>query len=252
MIAHDKTSDAEVLASGPSSVRIVLDSLPYIDHVHPDYEAYALDLIEEEMNHIEPNPHALRHLRNPLEGEDASKTPLFQFSIGGLNVREYDDVVAREGQPRKDIIDYINSVQSQLPKDESSVQDWTNSMDKAKIELEYERIRLVNAELQAEFETSIWKEHSVSLDIYTKVMNDNLTNQKLKVDQINANRKEIQETDGAPKLLVLDRRWIELIRKNSHLSQAIGYLEAEVQRYRDMTGVNLHQDDKSMESDDDL
>ena len=32
-----------------NSSKVIVDSLPYIDYLHPDYEAYALSLIEHEM-----------------------------------------------------------------------------------------------------------------------------------------------------------------------------------------------------------
>ena len=83
-------------------------------------------------------------------------------------------------------------------------------------------------------------------------MTKKLDDQKLKVDQINAKRKEMQEENGAPKLSALNQRWDELIRKNSHLSNAIANLEMEVKQYRDITGVNFQQENTKTESDDDL
>jgi hypothetical protein len=62
----------------------------------------------------------------------------------------------------------------------------------------------------------------------------------------------MQEGNGAPKLIALNQRWDELIRKNSHLSNAIANLEMEVKQYRDITGVSLQQDDTKMDTDDDI
>jgi hypothetical protein len=236
-----------------SSGDIVLDSLPYIDHIHPDYEAYALTLIEEEMQTLEANPHALRHLDNPLRREDALLTPLFKYSKNGLNASEFDALVARGGQPRSDEIDFSQSIISKKYQPENdSIDGWERCIEKCKIELEYERLRLVNAELQAEFDTSVWREHSAGLDLLMEQMVQKLEEQKLKVDQINAKRKEMQEGNGAPKLIALNQRWDELIRKNSHLSNAIANLEMEVKQYRDITGVSLQQDDTKMDTDDDI
>lgn len=52
---------------------IVLDSLPYIDQVHPDYEAYALTLIEEEMQKNAATPTFIlrRQLNTSLQIQQA-------------------------------------------------------------------------------------------------------------------------------------------------------------------------------------
>ena len=255
MITAHKSSDQSLSAEirDNSSDHVVLDSLPYIDHIHPDYEAYALTLIEEETQTMEPSPHALRHLQNPLQGEDAQATPLFKYSKVGLNAAEFDALIARGGQARSDEIDFSESIISQRYEPKSdSLDEWEKAIEKCKVELEYERLRLVNAELQAEFDTSVWREHSAGLDSLLKQMTKKLDDQKLKVDQINAKRKEMQEENGAPKLSALNQRWDELIRKNSHLSNAIANLEMEVKQYRDITGVNFQQENTKTESDDDL
>jgi hypothetical protein len=249
--SSDQTLSTEI--NDNSSDQVILDSLPYIDHIHPDYEEYALTLIEEEMQTMEPSPHALRHLHNPLQGEDALATPLFKHSKVGLNAAEFDALVSRGGQPRTDEIDFCTSIISQQYQPKSdSIDEWEKAIERCKAELEYERLRLVNAELQAEFDTSVWREHSAGLDLLLKQMTQKLEEQKLKVDQINAKRKAIQEGNGAPKLSALNHRWDELIRKNSHLSNAISKLEMEVKQYRDITGVNLQQEDTKMDTDDDL
>merc|ERR1719242_2265433 len=69
---------------------ITLDSLPYIDNLHPDYEAYALTLIEEEMQKMEQEKEKspsspsddfvlLRHLPNPLGMTNSADTTPSSF-----------------------------------------------------------------------------------------------------------------------------------------------------------------------------
>ena len=116
------------------SNEIILDSLPYIDQIHPDYEAYALTLIEEEMEKIQP----------PSTSYDANKTPDFKSSKKNhsINKTEYEALVARDGQPRneKDRVDYVKKMISAAPQDTSDQSQWEKSMERAKIEFEYERL----------------------------------------------------------------------------------------------------------------
>jgi pre-mRNA-splicing factor SPF27 len=204
------------------SNEVVLDSLPYIDQIHPDYEAYALTLIEEEMQKMEPPPSI------PY---DATATPVFQYSKHSVNKTEYEHLVKRNGQPRnKDEqmnLDFTQKVKSALPQNTSDKSQWEEAIDRAKIELEYERLRQVNVELQGEFDTSIWKYRAELHESDSKYMKACLEDQLMKVDQINAKRKEMQEVQAAPKLSALTQRWGELIQKNRHLARGVRSLEDE-------------------------
>ena len=230
------------------SSEIALDSLPYIDHVHPDYEAYALSLIEEEMQKME-NKHT------DILSYDANSTPEFKSSKYGINKVEYEALVARNGQPRNesDQIDFVQKSKSVMPQDTSDKLEWEKAIERAKIEVEYERLRQVNAELQSEYETSVWKHHTTVIESFSAGVKSKLEEQLMKVDQINAGRKEMQEVQAAPKLGALNQRWGELIHKNQHLARGVQVLQAEVKGYRKITGVVFQNEDVNMnDSDDDL
>ena len=96
---EQEQSDMDMMMITP-----LLDSLPYIDQIHPDYEAYALSLIDDEMQQqpFPPSsPPALSmtfsHLDIPhflQNGRDDATT--------SLNREEYKQLVARNGQKRSE------------------------------------------------------------------------------------------------------------------------------------------------------
>lgn len=225
---------------------IVLDSLPYIDQVHPDYEAYALTLIEEEMQKMQPPP--------PLS-YDANSTPAFKSSKLQMNKIYYEELVQRNGQPRSkdEQIDFTQKMKSTLPQNTSDKSQWEEAINRAKIELEYERLRQVNAELQAEYDASLWKYRTNELESNSKHAKNCLEDQLMKVDQINARRKEMQEVQAAPKLGALNHRWGELIHKSRHLAKGVRALEDDVRGFRKITGAVFKPEESNVhDSDDDL
>ena len=239
-----------------TSHEIALDSLPYIDNLHPDYEAYALTLIEEEMQKMGDPPSEeslLRHLPNPLGSNmDANSTPAFKSSEAhnNLNRVEYEGLVARGGQPRTDAIDYRQKMRSMEPKDENSESEWNEALCKAKAELEYERLRMVNVELQSEYESSLWQHHTKKLESMSNSVKSKLSQQQMNVDQINAKRKDMQTVKAAPKLHTLSGKWDEGLKRVRLLADGVQTLNNEVEGLRKNTGVVFANDEKSHESDD--
>jgi len=232
---------------------IALDSLPYIDNLHPDYEAYALTLIEEEMQQMVPpsEEELLRHLPNPLSGNDADSTPVFKSSKTQLNRVEYEGHVARQGQPRTDSINYLQIMCAEKPNDVTKESEWNEALEKAKIELEYERLRMVNAELQTEYESSLWKHHTMKLESISNDIKNQLIKQKIKVDEINAKRKDMQVSKAAPRLHTLSQKWDETVKRVKLLSNGVGALNNEVEIIREKTGIVFAQDDNLEDDDDD-
>jgi hypothetical protein len=234
------------LVPEPQPRNISLDSLPYIDQVHPDYEAYALTLIEEEMQSMTPpEPVTYSHESVP---EFKSRT-----SSNGLNQSEYKSLVDRNGQPRKDNTDFckIMKIRSAAPSEsDGSVADWQYSVQYAKTELEHERIRQTNLDLENEFSSSLWKHHVQILERSAIATDNELQAQLLKVDQINAQRKEMQEVQAMNQLGKLNYRWEELIKNNQHLMMGVGELEKEIMPFRKENGVVLKVNDVQMTDDD--
>jgi len=254
---------------------ITLDSLPYIDNLHPDYEAYALTLIEEEMQKMEQEKEEspsspsddfvlLRHLPNPLGMTNSADTTPTSFVTKAektpysLNRTEYEDLVARNGQPRTDGVDFkkkmmqSSTISKSLKSKGSKAKqgEWEDAISKAKIELEYERLRMVNAELQSEYESSLWKHHTQNLESISSEVKKKLTKQQMAVDQINARRKDAQTGKGGPKLQILGQKWDEGLKRVSLLADGVEKLTHEVEGLRNITGANFAKDEKSQESDD--
>ena len=240
-----------------STNEVTLDSLPYIDNLHPDYEAYALTLIEEEMQGMGEPPsqeELLRHLPNPLGlGGDANTTPAFKSSREGniINEKEYEDLVARHGKPRKETIDYRRKMKASMPKSKGTESEWEEAIMRAKIELEYERLKMVNAELQSEYETSLWKYQTKQIEAIANDLKSKLSQQQAEVDRINAKRKDMQTVKGGPKLHILGQKWDEGLNRVSLLADGVEKLKSEVVELRKQTGIEFKTEAKLNDSDDD-
>ena len=235
----------------------MLDSLPYIDYSHPDYEAYAASLIEEEMSRFQPHPDTLSlpHLgRNVLDEEprfgrrtdadagNGSSTDGGEAS--SINQREYAALVARGGAPRPEGEAYAPSSthSTDLPalgEDDGTIsaEQLRQSIDRAKVALEHHRTRLTNLELQSEFESALWKHANAALERgAVAALSVGLTVQRARVADVNARRKTMQEEEAAPKLNRLGARWEELVGNNMRLSEATRLLQEEVGRLRSEAG----------------
>ena len=260
MVGGPETTTTTAASEGHADQQqepLVLDSLPYIDYSHPDYEAYAASLIEEEMSKFQPHPDtiSLPHLgRNVLDdgprfgrrtdggaGEASLSSP-------SINQREYAALAARGGAPRPEGEAYVPSSthSTDLPAlgEEndggailSSAEQLRQSIDRAKVALEHHRSRLTNLELQSEFESALWKHANAELERgAVAALADGLTVQRARVDDVNARRKTMQEEEAAPKLNRLGARWEELVGNNMRLSEATRLLQEEVARLRSEAG----------------
>lgn len=259
IVTYDDSNE-DYHSNHESQNTVILDSLPYIDNLHPDYEAYALTLIEEEMQNMANNDNIpsdeirLRHLPNPLGSNgNADTTPAFKsskFNNESLNQNEYDSLVARGGQPRVDIIDYKDAMRSTKPSDTNNTDEWKEAIIKAKTELEHERLRMVKLELQSEYESSLWKYHTQKLETISNNVKSALSQQQMKVDKINARRQNMQIEKAAPKLHILNQKWDEGLNKVKVLANGVRMLSKEVEELRKITGVSFDKKETTQESDD--
>lgn len=219
---------------------IIYDSLPYIekDLLDPDYEAYAITLIDQEMQRLPVRPHP--------NVPQAHEVPSFgNLEDQTINKVEYSDLVQRGGTARPTPIDYSKThsvvdpiTSSKSEPDTTTLASWKIALNSAKIDLEYQRNRLINLELQVEFESNLWKYHNSMIDSHqSQPIQKALEYQRNFVDKINAKRKHQQETHMGPKLRILERKWSELIGTNQQLVTAIKLLEDEVDSLRAATGV---------------
>ncbi|KAL7577594.1 hypothetical protein ACA910_015117 [Epithemia clementina (nom. ined.)] len=207
-VKHGPGSDP---AAGTTAAALVLDSLPYIDETYDDYDQYAASLIEEEMKTMKPPAmqRQERALRHP--------TPLLQQEYQKLIEQNYDE------KPN------FNVKLKPPQKSTGTVEEWEEAVQKAKIELEKERIRGMMLEIEKEGVTAEqWK-------VFNKVLEDALQQgiepllqaQRQQVDQINLKRQEHQEGVGN-RLYVLGSQYQQLVEKVYQLKRAVATMQDEI------------------------
>ncbi|GMI35984.1 hypothetical protein TrRE_jg8027 [Triparma retinervis] len=211
----------------PSSSFAPLDSLPYLDPpAHPDYEAYAISLIQEEMQAMASDPtvntssdHYLKSLPAP---PSASSSALLKFELGRL--------AENNGTPPPSPAApaFHPASWAQPPKNAMSndLQAWKMAVEQIKAKLETSHSTLTNLELQSTFGQSAWLTHNKSLVKEAKMERERLEALKLQVDTINAARQSDQEA-LRPKAQALTRKWQELVVKNMELSKVNGDLKRQ-------------------------
>ena len=120
---------------------------------------------------------------------------------------------------------------------ETLVDKLSTSIATSKIQLEQERIRLLNLELHQNLETPArYTEYASRLEMqYLIPTSQSVEDQRRTVDGINATRMEEQNA-SIGKLDGLTRRYEELLDKNRKLGMALGGLEGEVLLLRGNNG----------------
>ena len=252
---------------------VVLDALPYVESLDPNYEQYAISLIEEELQHtlserntsvdangeLEEHP-ALRKLlplsfvANSASVSMVTETPDFR-GRAPIATAAYESLIARQAaahdgdivpesptewttrpDPMADNGGKINEVDD----GKLIITDLETSIATSKIKLEQERLHLINLELHQQFENSRrWTDYHSQLEQhYTAPISESVARQRLKVDGINAGRMEEQEV-AARKLQGLHGRFNQLVDKNHRLGKAISGLEAEVDDLRQTSCVGV-------------
>jgi len=209
------------------------DSLPYIDYQDADYEAYALSLIEQEMNSSMSEPPktttaAKSHegLLTALKSDDSLlvNAPLLRSRYMELAKLKR---AGKEVPPHKPRI----SVPIVEPSSSDDREAWSVALAAAKAQLEGQRSRLLNLEVQQSLDADHWKSYNQGLDGNLGVLRDDLKEQRMVVDRINARRKDAQEA-AVPKLQNLTRKYDALIDKRHRIASATRALEREVKRLR--------------------
>jgi len=201
----------------------VLDSLPYVDYMHEDYEAYALSLIEKEMKNI------------PQRSVPALEEPFFSTGDAKLVKARYEQLVANESL---NFIDFTSSSTCEpkgvLKTDEHA---WRESLRTAKSEFERQRIRQSILELQQAYDTGKWKMHNESLEAVSNGYKNMAELHRRSVDEVNANRTMMQEKVG-PKLNELAHIYDDLLSKNKKLADATNILQKEVDTIKTDLGIS--------------
>lgn len=189
---------------------VVLDSLPYVEAVHEDYEEYALSLIEEEMKQLQPRP--LKKLR-PLH----FRTPMMKA--------EYSErVVDGEFKPREE-----RSYQPLKILRPSTLEEWRNvALPQAKARLEAERIRGLLLDAEKEEAVENWKAYNSQLleDLRAQCSNV-LADRNDAVEEVNFQRQQAQQQQYWPELAQLTTDYQQMLYRRNQLEHAIEGLRRE-------------------------
>lgn len=229
------------------SCGIVLDALPYVEHLDPHYEQHAISLIEAELAVSAHADNGGEHssLRGRLLPTSLSqgKRHDLDFSGAPLATEAYQNLVKRHQESNHQQNDVASPpVEWSLPdpfaasgglstsKPESQmISDLETSIKSSKINFEQHRLHLINLELHPQFCTpdQYQRYHAFLEQQYVIPQSKQLEVQRMRVDAINAQRMEEQDAIMR-KMMELKRKWEGLVEKNGRLDVAIARLEGDV------------------------
>jgi hypothetical protein len=197
---------------------LVIDSLPYVDSVHEDYESYALALIEDEMQHI--HPPKIRKMSPVRCRSDFMRT-------------EIETLATSQSRPTLDLESKTKAPSSEC------VEEWRRAVAAARCEYEAQRQRSMILEIEkSDVSAQQWKLYtSRVLEEIQGNTQYHLSKEKSRVDETNAERQKQQHQAGHT-LSILTNQWHQLAHKKFSLEMAIRDLDAEVQGLRDQSESN--------------
>jgi len=220
-----------------NSSKVIVDSLPYIDYLHPDYEAYALSLIEHEMKkddttkiHYKCNQHELSSSTNSIFLKNA---PISQ--------NEYKQLESNNGERLQD----TTTFQKKIPESKTVLNpELKESAKILKIEIEKLRHDNINLQLQQIFESGQWRLYNTTLEEFSNRYQSIVDDKKRKIDDINAIRSSKQEA-VYERLNKGHMMWADLVFKHCKLVVATNTLEVDVKKRRKELGIS----DKEVDGD---
>ena len=252
----DNDNDTTVVTDSSPNNEIVLDALSYVEPLDPNYEQYALSLVEAEMqqqyqqqqqvmtddDNADVHPTLRRNLSLLSDNHDnfAKRAPLAAAAYeafvqkkrrqqqhpseaDGVIQHDADAVSAGENDNGDDKTNVIKINSS------SSIDDLQTAIKQSKIQFEYQRLRYTNLELHSLFETpQKYTSYLSSLEqLYTAPTATAVEQQRLVVDGINGTRME-EQSACMNKLMGLQMKYGLLMDKNWKLGNALEKLQMEV------------------------
>lgn len=195
--------------STTSSPPVLLDSLPYVETVHEDYEEYALAMIEEEMKAIAPRP--LKKMAPINFRTPAMKTEYETLVVDG-QVRDRPKEQLEVFQPSK-----ITKPKKWKADDEASA----DALAQIKSRYEAERIRSLVLEVEKQEGVASWKEYTTSLDESAAFWAKLVQKEVEAVEEINFRRQQSQTQQVGPELERLNQEYQQALYKRNQLEHAI-------------------------------
>ena len=237
-----------------------------VEPLDPNYENYAISLIEEEMHHVVANQQIEDHpslKRLSTSGSSCISTTQGP-NFGGnapMAMAAYEELVARRADTNNNANIASSSTAFTItrpdPMAETSSTTTTDNMDEetllsnlqtsintSKIQLEYERIHHMNLELHQNFETpSRYTSYISQLENdYLLPTSNAVERQRRVVDGINGTRMEEQH-GYIGKLDNMTASYESLIDKNRRLGKAVEGLENEVISLREKVAASSSSND---------
>ena len=202
---------SEIVKKSENDKGIVLDSLPYVEEVHEDYEEYALALIDEEMKAITPRP--------------LKKIPPLRFRTSTMK-NEYETLVKTDGEtalfmPRSKV--QLQLFQPAKIVKPTTIEQWEKSSAISQIKSRYEseRIRGLVLEAKKEEEVINWKDYIADLDDLEAFWKNLLQKQHEAVEEINFQRERAQTQQVGPELDRLNEDYQQVLYRRNQLEHAI-------------------------------
>lgn len=202
------------------SHKFPIDSLPYIDPVHDDYEQYALALIEDEMK------------------SNQQYTSDFVQRIGKMNFRtnmmrkEYESLSSTKREGKETLLQESLNDTSTLNVLDDSVEEWQKAVQHARVAYEVERIRSMQLEIEKDgpgCAVDSWKLYiETILNPTRQLLEEDLKKQKNAVELTNYNRQK-EQTEYGRQLNVLKNQYNDLVGQHFQLKVATTMLEREIQ-----------------------
>lgn len=183
------------------------DSLPYFENTHEEYEEYALALIEDEMNLVEPP-------------QIADITPIkFKSSI---MKKEYELlIVGSKFEPRKQLPPPKHQGR---PKTEKAC---ISSVQESKCKYEAERIRSQLLEAEKNEAVESWKSFNESLSLHQMELSRVLKRQCEAVEEINYDRQNSQQQQLGPQIETLSMDYQRTLYRRNQFKHSIGSLHGK-------------------------
>ncbi len=193
-----------------TGTEVVLDSLPYVEAVHEDYEEYALSLIEEEMKQFPP-----RSLK---------KIDAIRFRTPMMKAEYLERIADGEFKPREE-----RSYQPLKIARPSTLDEWREvALPQAKARFEAERIRGLILDAEKEEAVENWKAYNAQiLENLRAQWSQALAEQKEAVEEINFQRQQAQQQQYWPEIDQLNTDYQQMLYRRNQLEHAVEGLRRE-------------------------
>ncbi|XP_024516903.1 pre-mRNA-splicing factor SPF27 homolog [Selaginella moellendorffii] len=204
-----------------SSDNTVVDALPYVDHEYadPQLKREVERLIDEEMSRSSKRPVDFLQDLPPLPSSNLlQEGPLVAKALERL----------RAGRPPLALDLSRYGVQAPPVGKRNDLYEWNDYLRKAKVQLEYQTMRIENLELLLQYSGNTWRAHNQRLEAYFSKLQSIARAFSQQIESLNRDRKLNQQA-AATVLTHLRSQWVEICQKNIDIDAACTELEAEIE-----------------------